>query len=55
MDIFGSRLLEEFVEKYGDGLEVIYSLSGRLKNQSTYHIKLVPKQMLSGDSIVQVL
>ncbi|KAH6785309.1 hypothetical protein C2S51_037764 [Perilla frutescens var. frutescens] len=42
------RLLEEFVEKYGDGLEVIYSLSGWLKNNpTTYHIRLVPKHMLS--------
>lgn len=48
------RLLEEFVEKYGDGLAVIYSLSGWLKNNpTTYHIRLVPKHMLSGDSIIQ--
>ncbi|XP_011082779.1 uncharacterized protein LOC105165459 isoform X1 [Sesamum indicum] len=42
------RLLQEFVEKYGNGLEVIYSLSGWLKNNpSTYHITLVPKHKLS--------
>ncbi|KAL3646226.1 hypothetical protein CASFOL_011406 [Castilleja foliolosa] len=42
------RLLQEFVEKYGDGLEVIYSLSGWLKsNPSTYHIRLVSKDRLS--------
>ncbi|KAL0289557.1 UNVERIFIED_CONTAM: hypothetical protein Scaly_2699300 [Sesamum calycinum] len=42
------RLLQEFVEKYGNGLEVIYSLSGWLKNNpSTYHIMLVPKHKLS--------
>ncbi|KAI3457615.1 hypothetical protein Pfo_014278 [Paulownia fortunei] len=42
------RLLQEFVEKYGSGLEVIYSLSGWLKNNpSTYHIRLVSKHKLS--------
>ncbi|KAK4363991.1 hypothetical protein RND71_015349 [Anisodus tanguticus] len=36
------RLLQEFVEKHGDGLEVVYSLSGWLKDSpSTYHIRLV--------------
>ncbi|KAL3849306.1 hypothetical protein ACJIZ3_011188 [Penstemon smallii] len=41
-------LLEEFVGKYGNGLEVIYSLSGWLKNNpSTYHIRLVSKQKLA--------
>ncbi|KAK4344585.1 hypothetical protein RND71_034761 [Anisodus tanguticus] len=36
------RLLQEFVEKHGDGLEVVYSLSGWMKdNPSTYHIRLV--------------
>ncbi|XP_048131379.1 uncharacterized protein LOC115755037 [Rhodamnia argentea] len=36
------RLLQEFVERHGDGLEVVYSLSGWLKdNPSSYHIKLV--------------
>ncbi|KAG6397861.1 hypothetical protein SASPL_139311 [Salvia splendens] len=41
------RLLEEFVEKHGDGLAVIYSLSGWLKsNPTTYHIRLVPSHML---------
>ncbi|KAL8507651.1 hypothetical protein ACS0TY_018259 [Phlomoides rotata] len=42
------RLLQEFIEKYGDGFEVIYSLSGWLKNSpTTYHIRLVSKHMLS--------
>ncbi|KAL1537687.1 hypothetical protein AAHA92_30174 [Salvia divinorum] len=42
------RLLEGFVEKHGDGIAVIYSLSGRLKNNpTTYHIRLVPSHMLS--------
>ncbi|KAL1537953.1 DNA polymerase delta subunit 3-like [Salvia divinorum] len=42
------RLLEEFVEKHGGGLAVIYSLSGWLKsNPTTYHIRLVPSHMLS--------
>ncbi|XP_047955739.1 uncharacterized protein LOC125201604 [Salvia hispanica] len=42
------RLLEEFVEQHGDGLAVIYSLSGWLKNNpTTYHIRLVPSHMLS--------
>ncbi|KAK6157070.1 hypothetical protein DH2020_011318 [Rehmannia glutinosa] len=41
-------LLQEFVEKYGNGLEVIYSLSGWLKNNpTTYHIRLVSKDKLS--------
>ncbi|KAL7087521.1 hypothetical protein ACP275_13G072100 [Erythranthe tilingii] len=56
------RLLQEFVEKYGNGLEVIYSLSGWMKNNpSTYHIRLVSKHKLSdakqefdGDCSVQV-
>ncbi|XP_051126309.1 uncharacterized protein LOC127248133 [Andrographis paniculata] len=56
------RLLQEFVEKYGNGLEVIYTLSGWLKNNpSTYHIKLVSKNKLSdakhefnGDCSIQV-
>ncbi|GFP90907.1 DNA polymerase delta subunit 3 [Phtheirospermum japonicum] len=46
------RLLQEFVEKYGDGLEVIYSLSGWLKsNPLTYHIRLVSKDKLSVYSV----
>ncbi|KAL7129424.1 hypothetical protein ABFS83_13G065200 [Erythranthe nasuta] len=56
------RLLQEFVEKYGDGLEVIYSLSGWIKNNpSAYHIRLVSKHKLSdakqefdGDCSIQV-
>ncbi|CAN4117660.1 unnamed protein product [Withania somnifera] len=36
------RLLQEFVEKHGNGLEVLYSLSGWLNDSpSTYHIRLV--------------
>ncbi|XP_021287834.1 uncharacterized protein LOC110419207 [Herrania umbratica] len=36
------RLLAEFVEKHGSELEVVYSLSGWLKNTpSNYHIQLV--------------
>ncbi|GER33605.1 DNA polymerase delta subunit [Striga asiatica] len=41
-------LLQAFVDKYGNGLEVIYSLSGWLKNNpSAYHIRLVSKDKLS--------
>ncbi|KAI3695271.1 hypothetical protein L1987_78266 [Smallanthus sonchifolius] len=37
-----TRLLQEFVEKNGSQLEVIYSLSGLLKNNpEAYHVKLV--------------
>ncbi|KAF8024227.1 hypothetical protein BT93_F1431 [Corymbia citriodora subsp. variegata] len=42
------RLLQEFVERHGDGLEVVYSLSGWLKdNPSCYHIKLVSASKLA--------
>ncbi|KAL3355873.1 hypothetical protein AABB24_016835 [Solanum stoloniferum] len=42
------RLLQEFVEKHGSGLEVVYSLSGWLKDSpSTYHIRLVSSANLS--------
>lgn len=42
------RLLQEFVEKNGSQLEVIYSLSGWLKNNpEAYHIKLVLGSKLS--------
>ncbi|KAK8643725.1 hypothetical protein V6N13_013007 [Hibiscus sabdariffa] len=42
------RLLAEFVEKHGSGLEVVYSLSGWLKNSpSNYHIQLVTEPKLS--------
>ncbi|KAL6529792.1 hypothetical protein OROGR_015415 [Orobanche gracilis] len=45
------RLLQEFVEKYGNELEVIYSLSGWLKsNPSTYHIRLVSTDRLSDEA-----
>lgn len=44
-----SRLLQEFVEKHGNGLEVVYSLSGWLKNTpSTYHIRIVSSPILAG-------
>ncbi|XVF18552.1 hypothetical protein REPUB_Repub11eG0032400 [Reevesia pubescens] len=42
------RLLAEFVEKHGSGLEVVYSLSGWLKNSpSNYHIQLATGPKLS--------
>lgn len=42
------RLLQEFVDKYGNEVEVIYSLSGWLKNNpKTYHVQLVSKHKLS--------
>ena len=57
------RLLWEFVEKHGSGrgsgsgggsgleLEVVYTLSGWLKNDSSnYHITLVSSPKLSGDN-----
>ncbi|XP_073124503.1 uncharacterized protein [Henckelia pumila] len=41
-------LLQDFVEKYGSELEVIFSLSGWLKDKpSTYHIRLVSKNKLT--------
>lgn len=43
------RLLAEFVEKHGSGLEVVYSLSGWLKNSPpNYHVQLVTGPKLSG-------
>ncbi|GKB39856.1 DNA polymerase subunit Cdc27 [Tanacetum coccineum] len=45
------RLLQEFVEKNGSQLKVIYSLSGWLKNNpEAYHVKLVLGSKLSGVS-----
>ncbi|KAF3620891.1 Gamma-glutamyl hydrolase 1 isoform 1 [Capsicum annuum] len=42
------RLLQEFVEKHGNGLEVVYSLAGWLKDShSTYHIRLVSSANLA--------
>lgn len=36
------KLLQEFVQKHGTGFEVIYKLSGWLKNDSpSYHVRLV--------------
>ncbi|XP_004248235.1 uncharacterized protein [Solanum lycopersicum] len=56
------RLLQKFVEKHGNGVEVVYSLSGWLKDSpSTYHIRLVTsanlaeaKKEFSDDCSVQV-
>lgn len=56
------RLLAEFAEKQGSGLEIVYTLSGWLKNSSpSYHIKLVAgpklteaKQEFDGNCSVQV-
>lgn len=42
------KLLEEFVEKHGDQVEVVYTLSGWLKsNPSNYHIRLVSQSKLA--------
>lgn len=43
------RLLHEFVEKHGNGLEVVYTLAGWLKNDPpVYHIKLVSEHEFAG-------
>lgn len=43
------RLLQEFVEMHGSGLEVIYTLSGYLKDSpQIYHISLVSGLKLAG-------
>ncbi|CAK9151726.1 unnamed protein product [Ilex paraguariensis] len=42
------RLLQEFVEKHGSGIEIVYTLSGWLKNNpSVYHIRLVSRPKLA--------
>lgn len=42
------KLLEELVIKHGDGLEVVYTVTGWLKNDSpTYHVRLVPRSKLA--------
>lgn len=42
------KLLQEFVEKHGHGLKVMYSVAGWLKKvPATYHIKLVPGPKLA--------
>ncbi|XP_071905210.1 uncharacterized protein [Coffea arabica] len=42
------RLLQDFVEKRGTGVEVVYTLSGWLKTDpSVYHIRLVSKPKLT--------
>ncbi|KAJ8435101.1 hypothetical protein Cgig2_033209 [Carnegiea gigantea] len=42
------KLLQEFVEKHGHGLKVMYSVAGWLnKVPATYHIKLVPGPKLA--------
>ncbi|KAJ6423492.1 hypothetical protein OIU84_024450 [Salix udensis] len=56
------RLLQEFVNTRGSGFEVVYTLSGWLKNNpSSYHIRLVSgpkleeaKQEFNGNCSVQV-
>ncbi|KAK9268517.1 hypothetical protein L1049_000270 [Liquidambar formosana] len=56
------RLLQEFVGKHGSGMEVVYTLSGWLKNNPPiYHIRLVSgpklaeaKQEFDGNCSVQV-
>ncbi|XP_031404436.1 DNA polymerase delta subunit 3 isoform X2 [Punica granatum] len=56
------RLLQEFVQSHEDGLQVVYSLTGCLKNNpSIYHVRLVPgpeledaKQDFDGSCSVQV-
>ncbi|KAJ0101022.1 hypothetical protein Patl1_04905 [Pistacia atlantica] len=56
------RLLEEFVEKHGSGLEVVYALSGWLTSSPpSYNIRLVSgpklaeaKQEFDGNCSVQV-
>ncbi|XP_040989136.1 uncharacterized protein LOC121236759 [Juglans microcarpa x Juglans regia] len=56
------RLLQEFVEKHKSGLEVVYTLSGWLKKDSSnYHIRLVSgpklaeaKQDFDGNCSIQV-
>lgn len=41
------RLLQEFVERHGDGLEIIYAISGWLKVEpGCYSVQLVPKAKL---------
>lgn len=45
------RLLQEFVEKKGSKLEVVYTLSGWLKNNpSVYHIRLASRNKLEGQN-----
>ncbi|PSS15872.1 DNA polymerase delta subunit like [Actinidia chinensis var. chinensis] len=42
------RLLQDFVEKYGNGFEVVHALSGWLKNNSSvYHIRLASGSTLA--------
>ncbi|KAM5586307.1 hypothetical protein ABKV19_005288 [Rosa sericea] len=42
------RLLQEFVENHGNGLEVVYTLSGQLKNNPvSYHVRLVSGPQLA--------
>ncbi|XP_052179157.1 uncharacterized protein LOC127792615 [Diospyros lotus] len=56
------RMLQAFVEKHGNGLEIVYTLSGWLKNNpSVYHIRLVcgpkleeAKKEFDGNCSVQV-
>ncbi|CAK9141284.1 unnamed protein product [Ilex paraguariensis] len=42
------RLLQVFVETHGSGIEIVYKLSGWLKNNpSVYHIRLVSRPKLA--------
>jgi len=46
-----SRLLQEFVNKHGTGLQVIYSVSGWLKNNpQSYCVKLISGPKLEGNA-----
>ncbi|KAJ4980741.1 hypothetical protein NE237_031578 [Protea cynaroides] len=50
------RLLLEFVGKHGSGLEVVYTLSGWLKNDPpVYHIRLVSGLKLAGQIIWSIM
>lgn len=49
------RLLQEFVQKHKSGFEVVYTLSGWLKNDpSNYHIRLVSGPKLTGEILFNV-
>ncbi|GAB2278026.1 hypothetical protein Dimus_012725 [Dionaea muscipula] len=42
------KLLEEFVQRHGDALEVVYTVAGWLKRTpATYHARLVPRSKLT--------
>jgi len=51
---FVIRLLKDFVEKHGKGLEVVYIVSGLLKNgPSDYHARLASSTELPGLILIQ--